>query len=65
MTAFVFVIGTLPLAISKGAGSGGQNAIGAAVMVGMIVTTALGLYYTPLLFTVVSRLFHYRAAVKE
>jgi multidrug efflux pump len=65
MTAFVFIIGTLPLAISKGAGSGGQNAIGAAVMVGMIVTTALGLYYTPLLFTVVSRLFHYRAAVKE
>ena len=37
MTSFAFVFGTLPLALSHGAGSGGQNALGRAVVGGMLL----------------------------
>lgn len=34
MTSLAFLLGILPLAISTGAGAGGQNAIGTGVMAG-------------------------------
>ena len=57
MTSLAFILGVLPLAVSSGAGSGGQNAIGTAVMSGMICYTFFGIYYIPLFFVVVSRFF--------
>ena len=57
MTSMAFILGVLPLAISSGAGSGGQNAIGTAVMAGMIFATLFGIFYIPIFFVVVSRLF--------
>lgn len=57
MTSLAFMLGVLPLAISSGAGSGGQNAIGTGVLAGMFSATALGIYYIPLSFVVVSKLF--------
>ena len=57
MTSMAFILGVLPLAISSGAGSGGQNAIGTGVIGGMLAATTLGLYYIPVFFVVVSRLF--------
>jgi len=47
----------LPLAISTGAGAGGQNAIGRAVVGGMISATVLAIFFVPMFFVVVSRLF--------
>lgn len=57
MTSLAFILGVVPLAISSGAGSGGQNAIGTAVCFGMVAATALGIYYTPIFFVIVTRFF--------
>ncbi|GFM34889.1 efflux RND transporter permease subunit [Desulfovibrio subterraneus] len=57
MTSLCFILGVVPLAFSTGAGSAAQNALGTAVMAGMITATGLGVYYTPLFFVLVTRLF--------
>ncbi len=57
MTSFAFVFGVLPLAISSGAGAGGQNAIGWAVVGGMLSATVLAIFLVPLFFTLVKRVF--------
>ncbi len=57
MTSFAFILGVLPLAISRGAGSGSQNAIGTGVMSGMISATVLGIFLIPLSFVTVSKIF--------
>jgi hypothetical protein len=50
-------LGVLPLALSTGAGSGSQNAIGTSIVGGAITTTLLGLFFVPLYFLTVMRLF--------
>jgi multidrug efflux pump len=50
MTSLAFVFGVFPLAISSGAGSGSQHAIGTGVIGGMLAATALGIFLTPLFF---------------
>jgi len=57
MTSFAFTLGVTPLAIASGAGSGAQNAIGIGVMGGMIAATILGIFFVPLLFVTVRRVF--------
>ena len=57
MTSLAFGLGVLPLAIASGAGSGAQRAIGTGVLGGMIVGTSLGLFFIPLFFVVIERLF--------
>jgi len=57
MTSFAFIFGVLPLAVSKGAGAGGQNAIGWAVVGGMLSATVLAIFFVPVFFLVVKRLF--------
>ncbi|MBI0474285.1 efflux RND transporter permease subunit [Sphingomonas sp. MA1305] len=57
MTSLAFVFGVLPLAISTGAGAGGQNAIGRAVVGGMLSATILAIFFVPMFFVVVLRLF--------
>ncbi|MGQ4659479.1 efflux RND transporter permease subunit [Lysobacter sp. F6437] len=57
MTSLAFGMGVLPLAIASGAGSGAQRAIGTGVLGGMIVGALLGLFFIPLFFVVVQRLF--------
>ena len=57
MTSLAFILGVLPLAISTGAGSGSQNAIGTGVMGGMIAATFLGIFFVPLFFVLVRRVF--------
>ena len=57
MTSLCFVLGVLPLAFINGAGSGAQNALGTAVLAGMLTATGLGVYYTPLFFIFVTRIF--------
>jgi multidrug efflux pump len=57
MTSLAFGLGVLPLAIASGAGSGAQRAIGTGVLGGMVVGTLLGIFFIPLFFVVVQRLF--------
>jgi multidrug efflux pump len=57
MTSLAFGGGVTPLAIASGAGSGAQNAIGIGVLGGMIVGAFLGIFFIPLFFVVVQRLF--------
>ncbi|MAZ11135.1 MULTISPECIES: efflux RND transporter permease subunit [unclassified Limnobacter] len=57
MTSLAFGLGVVPLAISTGAGSGSQNAIGTGVLGGTISATVLGIFFVPIFFVVVTRLF--------
>jgi multidrug efflux pump len=57
MTSLAFVFGVLPLAISNGAGSGSQHAIGTGVIGGMISATLLAIFFVPLFFVIVERIF--------
>jgi len=61
MTSFAFILGVLPLAVADGAGSGAQNSIGIGVMGGMISATVLGVFFIPLLFVTVRRIFRSRS----
>ncbi|HEY3491127.1 MAG TPA: efflux RND transporter permease subunit [Candidatus Deferrimicrobiaceae bacterium] len=57
MTSLAFILGVLPMVITKGAGSGAQNAIGTGVMGGMISATFLAILFVPVFFLVVRRAF--------
>ncbi|MFK3736329.1 efflux RND transporter permease subunit [Massilia sp. TN1-12] len=57
MTSLAFILGVLPLAISRGAGAASQHAIGTGVMGGMITATVLGVIFVPVFFVVIRTLF--------
>ncbi|RLA39065.1 MAG: hydrophobe/amphiphile efflux-1 family RND transporter, partial [Gammaproteobacteria bacterium] len=57
MTSFAFMLGVMPLAISTGAGSVGQNAIGTGVLGGMFTATVLAIFFVPLFFLIVRKTF--------
>ena len=57
MTSLAFGLGVLPLAIATGAGSGSQHAIGTGVLGGTIAATVLGIFFIPLFYVVIIRLF--------
>jgi multidrug efflux pump len=57
MTSMTFVLGVLPLAISRGAGAASQHAIGTGVIGGMLTATFIAPLLIPMFFIVVTRLF--------
>ncbi len=57
MTSLAFILGALPLMLSTGAGAGARSALGAAVIGGMVSGTVLAIFFVPLLFVVVMKLF--------
>jgi multidrug efflux pump len=57
MTSLAFFFGTLPLALTKGAGAAAQNAIGTAVTGGLLTATFIDLIFIPFFFVLISRLF--------
>ena len=57
MTSLAFGLGVLPLVISTGAGANARNAIGTSVMGGMIAATLLVVYFAPLFFVLILKLF--------
>jgi multidrug efflux pump len=65
MTSLAFGFGVLPLAISHGAGSGAQNAIGTSVLGGMLSATILGIFFVPLSFVLVRRIFPARKHIGD
>ena len=58
MTSLAFGLGVLPLAVATGAGAGAQRAIGTGVFGGMLAGTFLGIFFIPVFFVVVLKLFH-------
>ena len=57
MTSMAFTLGVLPLAISTGAGSASQRAIGTGVIGGILTGTTLAVGFVPIFFVVVRSLF--------
>jgi multidrug efflux pump len=58
MTSLAFGLGVLPLALSTGAGSGGQNSIGTGVIGGTISSTIFGSLLVPVFFVVIAKMSH-------
>jgi multidrug efflux pump subunit AcrB len=60
MTSFAFILGVMPLALSDGAGAASQHAIGTGVIGGMLASTFLGIFFIPVFFVFVRKIFPYR-----
>lgn len=52
MTSFAFIMGSLPLVLSSGAGAEMRQAMGIAVFSGMLGVTFVGLFFTPIFYVV-------------
>ena len=65
MTSLAFILGVMPLAIASGAGSGGQNAIGTGVIGGMVSATVLAIFFVPLFFVGMLRIFRVKRWVPK
>jgi len=65
MTSLAFGFGVMPLALGTGAGAGGRNAIGTAVLGGMVASTALGLFLVPVFFLLVRSWFKSRSRLDD
>jgi len=50
MTAFAFILGTIPLAIASGAGAASRRILGTAVIGGMLAATMLAIFIIPVAF---------------
>jgi multidrug efflux pump subunit AcrB len=53
MTAFAFILGTVPLVIATGPGAEMRQALGTAVCFGMMGATFFGLFLTPVFYVVI------------
>jgi multidrug efflux pump len=65
MTSLAFILGVTPLAVTRGAGSASQNAIGTGVVGGMISGTFLAIFLVPVFFVVVRGVFKMRATQRH
>ena len=57
MTSLAFILGVLPLMISKGAGSGSQHSVGTGVVGGMLTATFLAIFFVPLFYVLIANAF--------
>ncbi len=57
MTSIAFGLGVCPLAVATGAGAGAQSAIGIAVLGGMLTGTFLCIFFVPVFFVVITKIF--------
>src|SRR5712692_5301605 len=55
MTAFAFILGVLPLVISKGAGANSRQILGTTVLGGMLAATVIAIFIIPVTFYVSER----------
>ena len=60
MTSLAFTFGVLPMALATGAGQGSQHSIATGVVGGMITATVLVVFFVPLFYVVVVKLFDRR-----
>jgi len=60
MTSMAFMVGTLPLALSSGAGANSRISIGSGIVGGTLTATVLAIFFVPLFFVIVRRIFSKR-----
>ncbi len=65
MTSLAFTLGVVPLAIASGASAASQNAIGTAVLGGMISATLLAVFFVPAFFVFVLKLLRTKRPLAE
>ncbi len=65
MTSMASILGVVPLAISSGASSGSQHAVGTGVIGGMLTATVLAIFWIPMFYVVVSSLFKDKATKEQ
>ena len=53
MTSFAFILGVLPLVVSRGAGAEMRKTLGVAVFSGMLGVTLFGIFLTPVFYYVI------------
>jgi HAE1 family hydrophobic/amphiphilic exporter-1 len=65
MTAISSIAGFMPLVVAAGAGAASRQAIGTAVVGGMIAATVMSLIFTPVFYVVMQRLSGFRMKKPE
>ncbi len=65
MTSFAFILGTVPLAISMGAGAGARQALGTAVVFGMLFATLVGVFFIPVFYVLLQRVSERQSPFKR
>ena len=57
MTSLAFILGSVPLAISSGAGAAARNAVGVTVVGGMLFATFVSIFFVPVFYQFIERRF--------
>jgi len=65
MTAISSIAGFMPLVIASGAGAASRQAIGTAVVGGMIAATVMSVIFTPVFYVVMQRLSEFKRKKKD
>ena len=65
MTSLAFIAGVLPLAVATGAGANSRVAIGTGIIGGTLTATLLAVFFVPLFFVLVKRLFTRQRPTQE
>jgi hydrophobic/amphiphilic exporter-1 (mainly G- bacteria), HAE1 family len=56
MTAFTFILGSLPLLFATGAGAASRRAVGTVVFGGMVVGSMVGIFFIPMFYVMLASL---------
>ncbi|WP_428738767.1 efflux RND transporter permease subunit [Sulfurimonas sp.] len=56
MTSFAFIMGSIPLALSIGAGANSRHIIGTTVVGGMLALTMIGIFFVPLFYYLIMKM---------
>ncbi|HHJ1189582.1 TPA: efflux RND transporter permease subunit [Proteus mirabilis] len=62
MTSLAFTFGVLPMALASGAGQGSQHSVATGVIGGMLASTFLAIFFVPLFYFFVVKLFSRKKA---
>jgi multidrug efflux pump len=64
MTSLAFIAGVLPLALSTGAGAKSRVSIGTGIVGGTLTATILAVFFVPLFFVLIGKLFANKQPIK-
>jgi len=65
MTSFAFILGVVPLALASGAGAASRQALGTAVIGGMLASTLIAILFVPVYYVLMVRLSRWWVGKKK
>lgn len=65
MTSFAFILGVVPLVVSKGAGAASQISLGMAVFSGMLAASGVGIFFIPMLYVLMQGITNFFSRKKK